>query len=65
MEESIQFKYFLHAEGEDLAESIRSVNPGMSQETAEAIADTRPFYEVTAYCEFTPRTNSVEILFCE
>lgn len=56
-----RFKDYLH--GDDPYEMVEHlVNQGISEDVAERIAETRPFYEVTMECEFDTETGQVTLI---
>jgi hypothetical protein len=58
-----EFDYYLHDEYNryEFAEFLNE-EAGIPLDVAEAIANTRPFYEVTLKCRWNPDTETVEVL---
>lgn len=60
-----QFKYYLHDNYEhpELVDFLSDERyGGVPKDVAEAIADSRPFYEVTLECEYDTETGETKIL---
>jgi hypothetical protein len=70
----VRFRYYLHAgEKEELydyltdppAGRFSNGDPAIPADIAREIADIRPFYEVTVYCEYDTATRKVTLVRAE